>query len=285
VTDAAPPWLPRLATQLALAGGVALGVAHLLQSRDDAQDARLDAILSEIDLLRHERDRLAALNDALLDEAHAADREAELARWQLRYAEERLRRAEAEADAAAATRTPAPRRLVLPVGAPPPSLPVDAPPALSAADRAAALPLGPGGLPAPDAPVDSLALSATAAALPSVAAPVRAVPFDPSIPPVRRAPSQLARDQAHTRWQGIIDEAVHEECRGRFGELAQLRCDDAVRRSLFAYSTHAVDCILTGNAVPDYIPGLGLRDLPSHAVPLARGAVILCDGALLNQAG
>jgi hypothetical protein len=280
VSDAAPPWLPRLAAQLALAGGVALSVGYLLQSRDDAQDARLDSILSEIDLLRHERDRLAALNDALLDEAHAADREAELARWQLRYAEERLRRAEAEAEAAAnPARAPAPRRLVLPVGAPPPP----APPALSPEALAAAIPLGPAGLPPADAPpaaASAAPLSATAGAL-----PVGAVPFDPAIPPVRRAPSQLARDQAHTRWQGIIDEAVHEECAGRFGELAQLRCDDAVRRSLFAYGTHAVDCILSGNAIPDYIPGLGLRDLPTHAVPLARGAVILCDGALLNQAG
>jgi hypothetical protein len=45
----------------------------------------------------------------------------------------------------------------------------------------------------------------------------------------------------------------------------------------------AVDCVMSGNARPDYVHGLDVGSIPSHAVALDQGALILCDSELSNQ--
>lgn len=92
--------------------------------------------------------------------------------------------------------------------------------------------------------------------------------------------SQLRRDRATRQWQGVIAEAIVGECQRRMGELSRLRCTDQVKRDLWHFNDSAVHCILSGNAAPDYVAEVELDNLPTHSIPLQRGAVILCDGAL-----
>jgi hypothetical protein len=109
------------------------------------------------------------------------------------------------------------------------------------------------------------------------------VPFEPDIPTLRSAPSQLDRDQALARWKTIVQDTADEECGARRSETVRYRsCRDEVERALFPYSGVAVTCLLSDNAVPDYVSGLDQDDAPSHSVLLGKGALLLCDAALPN---
>lgn len=279
-------FLPRMASNTVAMAGVALVTFLLVTGEDAEQDAALADARQELAQMQHERDRMHALNQELAREVHDADMAAEIARWQLRWTEERLRRVEAEdAVAEAAAR-----------------------PMLASIVSAATSESGDGGAepePAPDAMVATLPARATVEALDDESQAwldgklarsatgddgadedrvlrLDAVPFEPDIPDLRRAPSQFHRDQALRMWKQVIEEVANGECSARRTETARWRCENDVQRSLWPYETAAVDCIVSGNATPDYIAGLQVDAVPSHSVLLDKGALVLCDGALPN---
>ena len=94
--------------------------------------------------------------------------------------------------------------------------------------------------------------------------------------------TQLARAHAEEVWYKTRVETSQEECRRHRG-AARSRCEAEVDQALVPYGPHAVDCILTGNARPDYIQGVKSSAVPSHSVTLDHGALILCDVELSNR--
>lgn len=261
-------FLPRMTANVVAMAGVALVTGWIVDDRAADQRAALAEVQDEAALLRHERDRMKALSEELAREVHDAGMEAEIAHWQLRWTEERLRRLEAEGGAGA---VPAPVRRAVSVE------PLDAPAAAFLAERVDAVVVA-----AEDAATVEPPAGSSAVPLDEDSSSLESVGFDPSIPTVRRVPGQRDRDRALASWKRILDEVVDAECGGRLSQAGRWRCEDAQRRVLWPYTTKAVECLLTGNAVPDYVADLPLADLPSHSVPLENGALILCDGALVN---
>jgi len=268
-------FLPRMTANVVAMAGVALFTGWIVDDRAAEQRLALAAVQEEASLLRHERDRMQALSEELAREVHDAGMEAEIAHWQLRWTEERLRRLEGEGRASV---VPAPVRRGVAIE------PLDTPAAAFLAARVDAVvgaaseddtrvgpPEAPAGTTEAPADEDGSALGG-----------LEAVPFEAGIPHVRRVGGQRDRDRALASWKRILDETVAAECSGRRSQAGRWRCEDAQRRQLWPYTAKAVECLLTGNAVPDYVADLPLADLPSHSVPLERGALILCDGALVN---
>ena len=298
-------FFPRIAAQVVAMAAVALGTLWLVEQRGDQSDARIDALQEEIELLRHERDRMQRLNTELAREVHDAGVSSEIARWQLRWTEERLRRTEAEL-ATSQGRTAAARAALARRG---PDAPPEAGPPLDLPIRrsetpdeahhppAAIVPLDAEAADVLDARVqrladgDGLAIGDGAEAARPAPAPEGArgsgidpSRFDPLIPGLRPAGSQRERDRAFLAWKEVVGDAVAGECQDKLGESAARRCANDVERDLFPYAEVAVRCLLTDNAAPDYVTAdlSDLDRLPTHSKPLRRGAVILCDGALTN---
>ena len=269
-------FLPRMTANVVAMAGVALVTWWMVDDQTQGQQAAVEEVRAEAELLRHERDRMRALSEELAREVHDAGMEAEIAHWQLRWTEERLRRVEAEGSDSEA---PASRRAPVHFEA------LDAP-------AAAFLDAKVNALVASSVPPDASKEPAQSDASGTAAEPgryrgstprgIEAVPFDPRIPAVRPATGQRDRDRALAAWKRILEEVVDAECGGRFSQAGRWRCEDDRRRQLWPYTSVAVDCVLSGNAVPDYVSDLPLADLPSHSVPLDKGALILCDGSLVN---
>jgi hypothetical protein len=87
------------------------------------------------------------------------------------------------------------------------------------------------------------------------------------------------RSAALLEWRAVVSETLDAECGTRSGARTHA-CRTALERQLFPYSERAVRCLTSGNAEPDYVFVADVERLPSHSVPLERGALILCDGAL-----
>jgi len=268
-------FLPRMTANVVAMAGVALFTGWIVDDRAEEQRLALAAVQEEASLLRHERDRMQALSEELAREVHDAGMEAEIAYWQLRWTEERLRRLEAEGNAPV---VPAPVRRGVAIE------PLDAPAAAFLASRVDAVVGAAVDADTRTGPPAAAAGTAEASADEdgSALGGLEAMPFEAGIPSVRRVGGQRDRDRALASWKRILDETVAAECSGRLSQAGRWRCEDAQRRHLWPYTATAVECLLTGNAVPDYVADLPLADLPSHSVPLERGALILCDGALVN---
>jgi hypothetical protein len=326
-------FLPRMLANTFAMAGVALATWWLVDGQNAAHEQALTDARDQAQLMQHERDRMSDLNRELAREVHDAGVASEIARWQLRWTEERLRRVEGEQGRAASAQRrvgagqahsdsskeadPSGLRL------PPKSQHVALQSALAGDDGAAWAPAPgawTGSAEGTDEPTVQV-LDAPAAAFLSDrvdaiegrawdeangddgghADPreggghdlssgrglgetgLGSVAFDPAIPSLRRHNSQLGRDRALSVWKGILKETARAECANRFTETARWRCEDEISRALWQYSGLGVNCILTGNAVPDYVAGLSMDNLPSDSVPLERGALMLCDGALANM--
>jgi hypothetical protein len=219
----------------------------------------------ELQRLQVENRALVDSNRALRDELSDLGYKNEIIHWQLRYAEQSLRLAGAAPDASASIGpTPAapsrvsaysPRSLAVTASTEPiysvVITPVEAPPEQPSGTSA-----GPG-LHLEDDDDFSMVLR----------------------PDARGSSLQ----DALVDWQAVVAQAAEGEC-GRFLATASAaRCRDEVSRSLWPYATAAVRCMTSGNAAALYVAKATLDGLPSHSVPLTRGAVILCDGALTNQ--
>jgi len=302
------PWTDGLLGRALVQGVGMLGVAVLVMAVVDDRaaetDGRIAALESRLDLVRLERDRMQRLSHELATELDDASMEAEIVRWQLAYTEERFARLEADRDALAE-------------GLPVPVIGADEP--WSPGPRATFVSLDPVGVLPPDAiqgaliehiGVVALADTAGDSVLDSLTdapgdihgeegfSPVLArggerasghlpmlelEPLDGSgdSAELRSVGSQLDRDRAFAVWAGLLDEAATGECAGRTA-VADRRCRDQVRRKLWSSGSRAVDCILSGNAAPDYVSNIRLDQLPTHSQPLDKGAVIFCDGGLRN---
>ena len=90
------------------------------------------------------------------------------------------------------------------------------------------------------------------------------------------------RSRAEGMWQEALAEAADTECRRQRG-LARSRCESEISDSLAPYSALAIQCIMTGNARPDYVQGVATSSVPSHGVSLEQGAIIFCDAELANR--
>jgi len=280
---------------------VAAGVWGIAADRTAPQRAEMDALHARLDLLERENQRIRRLNDALADAAHAAGIDAHTAQWQVGMLEDRLQQVHRDelpvptglSPRAAWTAAPAAPEGPTPLDA------AEAEPAAAHANDGSAAPPEPtasaasdlspptvGAHPRPWAPAGGVNLAPLpdASAMPAVAwSPAGALEWndrEPTIPPLRRAPSQLDRDRAYGDWKHLVEEVVTQECGGWSVDAPPQRCATRVRRALFPYGPSAVACALSGNAQADYVANVTLDHLPSHAVPLRNGAVILCDDAL-----
>lgn len=274
-----------LANSLSMVG-VAAGVLWYVGSQNAVQQAQVDALRDEVALLRLERDRMQSVAGELAREVHDAGMESEIVRWQLAYTEERLRRAEAAAvPLPAAPAAAPPERASVALGGGPAGpgpfrkavfQPLDAPAmvALGGDPLGLALPPEAAGT---GAPADDSAVGG-----PLVPVALRLDELEPEIPALAAATSQHDRDRAYGVWAGIVHAAVASECGRKLTETGQHRCARDLHRELRPYANAAVDCILSGNATPDYFAELDPGRVPTHAVPLDRGVVLLCDGALPN---
>lgn len=303
---AAPPapWTEGFAGRVLVQGVGMLGVAVLVMAVVDDRaaetEARMAALESKLELVQLERDRMQRLSHELATELDDASMEAEIVRWQLAYTEERFARLEAERDALASGRdlppviedawSPGPAATFVsldPIGALPPDAVRDALEApladpsavvaMAASDAVtdAPLPGEEGGF----GPMMAVAGQASPGHLPMLELePIDGTGDHTDLKPVG---SQLERNRAIAAWNGLLEEAAAGECRGR-GIAAERRCRDEVRRELWPSGSRAVDCILSGNAAPDYVSDIRLDQLPTHSQPLAKGAVIFCDGGLRN---
>lgn len=293
--DTSRPAPPRLvdtfAGRVLVQGAAMLSVAALVvqfaDHRSTETESRLDALEDQLALVRHERDRMQRLSEALTTELNEAAIETEIVRWQLSYTEERYARLEQSSTSRVReSRREATRSATH-------STPQPGPPAQFES-------LDPAEGPPPDAPLDVARLDPAVAVLAAAAIPsaVTDVPsvhglrphrslalerLDESRMPdtMRRVDGQLDRDRAFGIWQSVMDESADRECARRSGAAAR-RCRDGVKRTLFPMGTRAVECILNGNASADYVSGIPLDQLPTHSVPLEHGAVILCDRGLQN---
>lgn len=263
---------------------VAAGVWVIAADRAAPQQAEIDALRARLDGLERENRRVRRLNDALADAAHAAGVDAHTARWQVGVLEERL-------ESAAREELPVPTGLspraawaaedaVEPLTEARGEPQVEAPWALEPRPS----PLSPLSPLQPGDESDALQPLPEPAGLPMVAwaphADLQLAERDLTLPPLRRAPSQLDRDRAYGDWKLLVEEVVAQECGGWSADAPPQRCALRVRRALFPFGPAAVSCALSGNAQADYVSDVTLDHLPSHAVPLRHGAVILCDDAL-----
>ncbi len=290
--------------------GIAAGVMWYVGQQNAEQAQRVDNLRDEVALLRMERDRMQAVAGELAREVHDAGMESEIVRWQLAYTEERLRRSQAEVEGTGAQRVASRAEpgvvskadLKSMVAAKDRFQPVRFEPlddrAADALGRSAPGSValeGPASMNVDNAPMKMDGDPGTAFARMSMVpfegaasrsatrlAEITPDDLDPGIPSVGGAYSQLARDRAYGVWAGIVHDAVSAECGRRRSEAGQYRCSRDLRRALLPYSRLAVECMLSGNATPDYSDQLDPDRLPSHAVPLDHGAVLLCDGALPN---
>lgn len=281
---------------------VAAGVLWLVGQQNAEHDAELDQLRDEVALLRLERDRMQSVAGELAREVHDAGMESEIVRWQLAYTEERLRKAERAGargegapPVAAAPGYPTPAKARAAVFQATVFEPLDAPARVVAGLSGSGAPVPSEALPLRFAPVEA-AVAGDAEPPSGTAGPEEAGggtaassgrelaldEFDPRIPRVAEGYSQLDRDRAYGAWAGIVHDAIESECGRRISETGQHRCARELRRTLRPYAARAVECIISGNARPDYFSELDPDRVPSHAVPLDRGVVLLCDGALPN---
>ncbi len=275
-----------LAGQVAGMVGVALCTNWALESRTRADIEQVDVLRDQVETAQFERDRMSRLNHELARELNEAAIAAEVARWQLRYTEERLRRTEAES-----------RRAVVPAAQPSTERLV----ASSASERRPSLP---GSLPA-RGPIEPLDAAAEAHLVGQIQRLAEGAARGGSSSPraSEAAPSQgsssaleferledveiaavapvafTERSAALSEWRAVLSETLAAECGNRSGARAHA-CRTDLERQLFPYSERAVRCLLSGNAEPDYVSVTEVERLPTHSVPLKRGALMLCDGAL-----
>ena len=85
--------------------GVAVIVLSVVDDRAEETHDRLATLESELQLLRHERDRMQRLSEELSSELDDVAVEAEIVRWQLAYTEERFARLRDSTDHLRATAT------------------------------------------------------------------------------------------------------------------------------------------------------------------------------------
>jgi hypothetical protein len=97
--------------------------------------------------------------------------------------------------------------------------------------------------------------------------------------PYRR---DLSRAFADATWFRTRQEVTSFEC-GQHRGLSRSRCVAELNQVLDTFGLEALSCVMTGNASPDYVHGLETSSLPSHAISLDHGALILCDPDLLDQ--
>lgn len=271
---------------------VAAGVLWLVGQQDAEHDAALDELRDEVALLRLERDRMQSVAGELAREVHDAGMESEIVRWQLAYTEERLRKAERAWEAAeghppvvAAPGYPTPAKARAAVFRATVFEPLDAPAraVVGLSGDGAALPIEARVAVDLEPPAGTAGPEVQGGGTAEGGARLLALDdFDPQIPRVAEGYSQLDRDRAYGAWAGIVHDAIQSECGRRITETGQHRCARELRRTLRPYATRAVECIVSGNARPDYFSELDPDRVPSHAVPLDRGVVLLCDGALPN---
>ncbi|MEC8422468.1 MAG: hypothetical protein VX000_01760, partial [Myxococcota bacterium] len=208
-------FLPRMTANAVAMAGVAALTWWMVDDRASEQAHSLEAARAEAALLRFERDRMQALSQELAREVHDAGMEAEIAHWQLRWTEERLRRLEAEgSDGNAAPRVRAASRIE-PLDAPAAAFLAEQVDALVAqADHRSEAPEPAGGSGAePDAGVSPLGGG------------FEAQPFDARIPALRAASGQRDRDRALAAWKQVVEEVVVAECGGRFSQAGRWRCE------------------------------------------------------------
>ena len=189
-------FLPRMTANAVAMAGVAALTWWMVDDRASEQAHSLEAARAEAALLRFERDRMQALSQELAREVHDAGMEAEIAHWQLRWTEERLRRLEAEgSDGNAAPRVRAASRIE-PLDAPAAAFLAEQVDALVAqADHRSEAPEPAGGSGAePDAGVSPLGGG------------FEAQPFDARIPALRAASGQRDRDRALAAWKQVVEE-------------------------------------------------------------------------------
>ena len=296
----APPpaasWVRTLVVQGASLLGVAAVVLAVVDDRNADTQQRLDHLEAEIALVRQERDRMQSLSEELTRELDDAAMEAEIVRWQLAYTEERLARTKDSAEPRAVSVGPSATFVSLAGagaeersaqgGAAIAHLPYSAETVslLLGSENAQRWTDAPGASSAPWS-LGEVGFGQPAEVVFSASRGARG-PLDwndESLDRTRLAPavSQLARDRAYSAWSSLMEEAADGECQKRSGQ-AQRRCRDRVRRQLTAWSSRAVDCMLSGNAEADYVQQIRLDQIPTHSVPLETGAVILCDGDLRN---
>lgn len=291
-------FLGRMAANLVAMAGVAFCTLWLVDQRDEARHDQEETLRAEVEQLRFERDRMHRLNQELARELHDAGVSSEVARWQLRYTEERLRRTEAEAAASqqratarmlssapaarAAEPTRPPRGSEPGLGARPSFEALDAPAEEHLKQSVERIAMG-----APQGSGQPRTPNASQAAVNAAAAPAQGSGLDPDrfdpiqIPSLAGSSSQFDRNAAHLEWRRVLSEALDAECGTRSGPKTYA-CRDELERRLFPYSERAVHCLTSGNAEPDYVAVTETERLPTHSVPLDHGAVILCDGALKN---
>ena len=288
------PWTDSFLGRVLVQGVAMLGVAALVvavvDDRAAETESRMAALESRLELVTLERDRMQRLSHELATELDDAAMEAEIVRWQLAYTEERFARSEAERSAAGSPAvgprawSPGPPATFVsldPVGALPPDAlrdvheaPLPDPTAVLAAVVSDSMTdVLESGASAPGIPQAGEAGSGSLLDLESIA--------DSGAVALKPAGSQLERDQAFAEWTALLEEAAAGECGGR-GVVAERRCRDDVRRELWPSGSRAVDCIMSGNASPDYVSNIRLDQLPTHSKPLEQGAVIFCDGGLRN---
>ena len=265
--------LGRLAVQFLGMVGVAICTNWALDGRAREEADRADALRDQVEAARFERDRMSRLNHELARELNEAAIAAEVARWQLRYTEERLRRTEAESQLV----TPVvaehtePRSGSLPARGSVEPLDAAAEAFLAAQVRH----LAEGGSETrvtlqEEPQADSTEGSSTDLELDAL----------DWVEIAELAPATLGgRSAALSEWRSVLSETLAAECGSRSGARAHA-CRTELERRLFPYSERAVRCLLSGNAEPDYVPVSAVERLPTHSVPLKRGALILCDGAL-----
>ena len=267
----------RFVAHVATMAGVALLTVWISQVREDGREERSEQLSAEVDQLRHERDRMQALAQELAREVHDVGVEAEIAHWQLRWTEERLRRLEAESSSVVSATHREPRAKRARVVA------LDAGAEKFLADKVTSLVAGEGSGHAGAASGSGAEHMPVLSGSADRESGLVGVGLEPEIPSVFRHGSARTRDQALASWKRTVDEVVVEECAGRFSQAGRWRCEDERRRMLWPYTDLALECLVSGNAAPDYIPDVPLSGLPSHSVPLKRGAVVLCDGGLGNE--
>lgn len=220
----------------------------------------------ELQRLQVENRALVDSNRALREELSELGYKNEIIHWQLRYTEQSLRLAGTAAASTASTAL--------------------SPAATAGRDR-------------PTQAGASVASASTEPVYAVVITPVEAAPEQPGTAgtgpglhldddddlslALRPDPRASLQQAALVDWQAVVAQAADGEC-GRFLATAgAARCRDEVSRSLWPYAAAAVRCMTSGNAAAVYVGKATLDALPSHSVPLSRGAVILCDGALTNQ--
>lgn len=264
----ADQFLPRMLSNVVAMCGVALAVFWIVDRDNTQQMALEDSNSAALSALQAENAALQARSQSLAEQVHELGLESEILRWQLRYTEQRLRDPEAAATPVAPIRRLASRALAL-----------DPPAAAQQASAVAAIAQA-----APEASPGTPDLPQVAPAGLSQSPSRQLDPddFNAAIPRLDPSHSQLDRDRAYAQWKGVVAEAVRGECNRKLTDAGGYKCSQDVRRDLWSASLPAVECILSGNAIPDYIGMANLDELPSHSVPLTKGAVILCDGALRN---